>query len=140
MLPDNIAGALRATLARGALALLAVVIALGGLFWLARAGYTALVEVMHPGWAASVTGGGLMLLALLLYMPMLVGGRLRRYRTRQPPPSELDPAAATAAMAGEEVARAVRERPTIATLAALGAGVAVGYSPKLRRALLDLLR
>lgn len=140
MLPENLTTAIRAALVRVALGLVALVIALGGLWWLARAGFTALLEVMHPGWAASITGGGLLLLALLLCLPMLLGGRSHRPLSRQPPPAQADTASATAAMAGEEVARAVRERPGTATVLALAAGLAVGYSPKLRRALLDLLR
>ena len=140
VLPDSVLAATRRTALRAALALIGVIIALGGVWWMARAAFTWLLEVMHPGWAACITGGGMLVLASLLCLPLLAGGRQKALPRRPPPPMEADSTSAMAAMAGQEVARAVRERPGTATIAALAAGLAVGYSPKLRRALLDLLR
>lgn len=138
MLPQSVIGTIRGAAVRCILALTGLIVALGGVWWLARAAFTGLLEVMDPAWAACITGIGMLLLALLLCVPMLTGGR--RKARGYPSPEQAHPASATAAMAGEEAARAIRDRPGTAAMAALAAGMLVGYSPKLRRALRDLLR
>ncbi|KAA5606301.1 hypothetical protein F1188_07745 [Roseospira marina] len=148
---DSLAVALIRTLL-GAIALLIALVGLGVLTW---GGYVALTLVVHPAWAAVLTGVGLLLVAALICLVALsLGGSRRRTGASSDPAAAHGSARGTRApgggasgtlsremalAAGETTMDAIRRNPKSASLAALAAGLVLGLSPELRRAVRDAL-
>lgn len=123
-------------------ALAAVLVALG---FLCAAAYLALLDVFSPATAALLTGLGAIVLALLILAAGRAALRPGARRRRAAESAEAGPGdAATGAgelagALGERLATIARANPKATLFASLVAGFAVGVSPRLRKALIDLL-
>jgi hypothetical protein len=128
-----------------ATALAALIVLLGAFVFLCMAAYTALLTAFTPPIAALLTAAGAIVLALLI---LLIGratarGAAQRRRfsdagidgLREPDRS----AAEAAGALGAQFAAMARANKGKTLLVSLAAGFALGFSPRLRKMLLDLL-
>ena len=130
-----------------ALLALAGLLAVFALAMFVAAAFMALAEAYGPVLGAAITGAGLVVATLFVLMLASAGGRPPAAALPPqpapphpaPPPSPELEAALLAQRLGREAEAAIRRNAPEASLAALVAGVALGASPKLRRALRDLL-
>jgi hypothetical protein len=124
-----------------ALAALAVILALLGVGFLAAALFLALRETMPQHLAALVSGTALLLMAVLLVM--VVGLRKRAGEHGQPaeqPPNLNRIAIELGGTLGRQASAYSRTHPWATAGLSLACGAVVGASPRLRGALLALLR
>ncbi|MCW5772081.1 MAG: hypothetical protein KIT16_10635 [Rhodospirillaceae bacterium] len=122
-------------------ALAALLVALG---FLCAAAYLALLDVFSPSTSALLTGLGAIMLAGLI----VVGARATTARKAPHPPAAASEATGDGMAAGAaelggalgaQLGAFAKANPKATLLASLAAGFAVGLSPKLRKALADLL-
>ena len=125
----------------------AILFLLVGYGFLCAAAYLALLDITTAPVAALVCGLVTLLLAVLIALvtrwatagggpgPRRAFGKDRA----QHPSGDAKAAAEVGGMVGEEIASLVRAHTGAAVVVALLAGVAVGVSPRLRRALRELL-
>jgi hypothetical protein len=113
---------------------------IAALGFLVAATYLALARVMEPVFACLLTGGALLVLVILV----LAATSHVAARTPPPAPKRQGEPALLAALAGEQFATTIESwlgghrRETVAGLFVLG--FAIGWSPRLRRALVRWLR
>lgn len=103
--------------------------------------YLALLEPLGAPSAALVTGGVLLAVAALVVLAVkIMISPPRRLRGARAEPDGPAVAARLGELLGEDAGNWTKRHPGTAMLAALAAGFVVGSSPKLRAALLRLLR
>jgi hypothetical protein len=139
---DQFLTRLAATMASLVVAMLVLVAALG---YLAYAAYLALLGVLSPPLAALTTGAGAILVAFLIVALARVLTRPKRARARRRDGADEADAAERLAgeiggKLGEQIGALTRAHKGPVLAASLLAGVAVGASPRLRGALLDLMQ
>jgi hypothetical protein len=127
------------------LGMIALAAVLGGVGLLGWALYMALNQVVSPQVAALLTGFAAfamaVLFALLALLVLRLGARPPRRVTAAPaagvpvtPGAEYDAAAQLGGFIGSQAASMFRSRPLVAPITAMAVGLAVGLSPRLRRA------
>lgn len=138
---DQFLTRLAATVASIAVAMLVIVAALG---FLSYAAYLALLGVLSPPLAALATGAGAILVAILIVAAARVLTRPKRAPAVRG--SCADDVTSAERLAGEiggklgeQLGALTRSHKGPVLAASLLAGVAVGASPRLRNALLDLV-
>lgn len=104
--------------------------------FLAFAGYLELAAVVAPGTAALLTGGILLLLAVLTVLVFGRSAPSRRRRRGHEPADELE--AYLAERTDPVLSGLLRRYPERALAASLLLGIAAGYSSSVRRVLRDL--
>lgn len=132
------------------LGMIALAAMLGGVGLFGWALYMALGQVVSPQLAALLTGfaafGMAVLFALLGLFVLRIGARPPRSMAAPPPPAtgtvpnaatpgaSYDAAAQLGGFIGSQAAMMFRSRPLVAPITAMAVGLAVGLSPRLRRA------
>lgn len=124
----------------------ALLVVAAALVFLLGAAYLALLDVVSPPLAALVTGLGALLLAVLIVIAGRALARGKRTPARRRA-SETDAdsvgmekqAAELAGMLGADIASLARTHTRSTLAVSLVAGFAVGASPRLRKALLDIV-
>lgn len=130
------------------LGLMALAAILGGIGLFGWALYMALAQVVSAPLAALLTGvaalGVSVLLALLALFVLRIGARPRPVVTPTAPPgaapypavggASYDAAAHLGGFIGSQAAMMFRSHPLVAPLTAMGVGLVIGLSPRLRQA------
>lgn len=123
-----------------AVMMLAAVVFVAGLGFLAAAAYSWLATTLPAAAAAAIVGVGSLVLALLLLMLARAMSRPRTAASR-PASGESEPSGPDTAMRlGEQLGPLVRRNWKAATAGAFAIGLVLGVSPRARRALSEAVR
>ncbi len=101
-----------------------LLVALFGLFFVSVAAMLGLATVWPMHWAALTVGGVLLLIAAVLFYFASRPAEKIKLGVASPPPVERDPELLEAIHKAEAL---VRRHPAVATLGAIGLGLAVGF-------------